>query len=205
MNKQYLTTDETSAKYFNRTTRGITQQFVGNLLSELKSLKPETILDVGCGTGYITSIMSNELDSTVIGCGMDTNRISFARGNFGQEVIIADITQLPFRDNSFDVVVASEIIEHIHCTEAALTEIERVARKNVVITVPNEPYFRIANFLRGKNVTRFGNPPDHVNHYNKMSLKQVLEAHFHNVEIKTSAIFWIMATVHQTTFYKTRD
>lgn len=193
MGNQYLTADETSAKYFNRTTRGITHQFINNLLSELKSLKPETILDVGCGTGYITNIISKELDSTVIGCDMDSNRISFARSNFGQEVIIADVTQLPFKDNSFDVVVASEIIEHIHCTEAALKEIKRVARKCVVVTVPNEPYFRIANFLRGKNVKRFGNPPDHVNHYTKGSLGKLLEAHFSTLKVKTNAIFWIIA------------
>jgi len=150
MDNRYLTIDETSAKYFNRTTRGVTNRFVNNLLSELKSLNPETILDIGCGTGYITNIISKELDSRVIGCDKDSNRISFARFNFGQEVILADVTQLPFKDNSFDVVVASEIIEHIHCTEAALEEIKRVARKNVVITVPNEPYFRIANFCEGR-------------------------------------------------------
>ena len=196
MDKQYLTADETSAKYFNKTTRGITQQFIDNLLSELKSLKPKTVLDVGCGTGYITSIMSQELDSTVIGCDMDSNRISFARGNFGQEVIIADITHLPFKDNSFDAVVASEIIEHIHSTDAALNEIKRLAKKYVVITVPNEPYFRIANFLRGKNITRFGNPTDHVNHYNKKSLKQLLDIHFPAIKVKTNAFFWIMATSH---------
>lgn len=193
MDKQYLTTDETSAKYFNRITRGITRRFIDNLLAELKSLQPETILDVGCGTGYITNIMSNELDSTVIGCDMDSNRISFARGNFGQEVIIADITQLPFRDDSFDIVVASEILEHINCTEAALNEIARVAKKCVVITVPNEPYFRIANFLRGKNVTRFGNPSGHVNHYNKESLQKLLETKFPVLEIKINAIIWLMA------------
>jgi len=183
MNNQYLITDETSAKYFNRTTRGITRKFIDNLLSELISLKPNTVLDIGCGTGYITNIMSHELDSTVIGCDMDINRISFARDNLAQEVIIGDIMHLPFKDNSFDVVVASEIIEHILSPRIALNEIRRVSKKFIIITVPNEPYFRIANVCRAKNLKSFGNPPDHINHYNKKSLDRLLVKYFKMYEI----------------------
>lgn len=194
MDNQYLAADETSAKYFNRTTRGITRQFIDNLLLEIQTDKPRTILDVGCGTGYITNIMSNELESAIIGCDMDSDRIYFARRNFGEEVIIGDITRLPFKNMSFDMVVASEILEHISCTDAALREIRRIAKNSIIITVPNEPYFRIANFLRGKNLTRFGNPPDHLNHYSKRSLMKLLNTHFSNVKIKVNAIFWLIAT-----------
>lgn len=197
MNNQYLITDETSAKYFNRTTRGITRKFIDNLLSELISLKPNTVLDIGCGTGYITNIMSHELDSTVIGCDMDINRISFARDNLAQEVIIGDIMHLPFKDNSFDVVVASEIIEHILSPRIALNEIRRVSKKFILITVPNEPYFRIANVCRAKNLKSFGNPPDHINHYNKKSLDRLLVKYFKMYEIRKNAVFWLIAKIEK--------
>ena len=195
MDNQYLRRDETSAKYCNRMTKGITHRFIENLLTEIRLLVPETILDVGCGTGYITNIMANELKSTIIGCDVNTNRISFANANFGQEVVLADVKRLPFKDSSFDIVVASEIIEHIPRVDEVLLEIRRVAKKNAIITVPNEPYFRIANFLRGKNVRRFGNPPDHVNHYTKRSIKRLLEEYFLNLNVKTNAMFWIIATM----------
>ncbi len=198
MNNRYLTMDETSAKYFNKMTKGITHLFIKNLVSELKELKPDTILDVGCGTGYITNIISNELNSTVIGCDIDSNRISFARMNFDQQVFIANVTQLPFKDSSFDVVVASEILEHIPFREHALIEIKRVAKKSVVITVPNEPYFMIANFLRGKNIRSYGNPSEHINHYSKKSLKRLLDDYFLKVKVNTNAIFWIIAITEKS-------
>ena len=193
MMDKYLLMDETSAKYFNLTTRKITQQFVKTLLLEIKLLKPKIILDVGCGTGYITNIISNELDSTVIGCDVDNKRIAFAHSNFGQEVIICDITCLPFKNDSFDLIIASEILEHINCIDEALKEIKRIAQKDIIITVPNEPFFRIANFFRGKNLTRFGNPPDHVNHYTKKTLYQLLDRYFSNISIKTNGFLWILA------------
>lgn len=196
MVNQFLAKDETSAKYFNPTTKGITHKFIDNILSEIESLQPEILLDVGCGTGYITNLMNETLKSNVIGCDMDYDRLSFARTTYGQEVIIADMTQLPFKDKSIDVVSASEIIEHINCTDSALTEIKRIAKRSIIITVPNEPYFRIANFLRGKNVTRFGNPPDHINHYNKRSLKSLLNIYFNNLDIKNNAIFWIIVIIN---------
>lgn len=195
MVNQFLAEDETSAKYFNKTTKGITHKFINNLLSEIKSLQPEIILDVGCGTGYITNLISETLKSNVIGCDMDYKRLSFAKKTYNQEVIIADITQLPFKDKSIDVVTASEIIEHIDCVDPAITEIKRIAKRSIIITVPNEPYFRIANFLRGKNITRFGNPLDHINHYSKKSLRQLLKNYFNKVEVKNNAVLWIIATV----------
>jgi ubiquinone/menaquinone biosynthesis C-methylase UbiE len=192
-----LLQDETSEKYFRFSTRRITGIFIEKIILQLKKNKPKTILDVGCGTGYITDIIKRSLDANIICCDMNSNRISFAKTQFHLETIIADISHLPFKNSSFDTVLAIEIIEHLPNTESAINEIKRVTKANVIITVPNDPYFMIANFLRGKNLKSFGNPPDHINHFNKKTLKSVLSRYYLKGEISKNAFLWLIANVYK--------
>ena len=192
-----LLSDETSKKYFRFSTRRIMGIFIKKILIHLKKNNPKIILDVGCGTGYITDIINRSMDVNIICCDMNSNRISFAKTQFDLETIIADITHLPFKNSSFDTVLAIEIIEHLPTLESAINEIKRVSKKNVIITVPNDPYFMIANFLRGKNLKHFGNPPDHINHFNKKTLKSLLSKNYLRGEISKNAFLWLIANVYK--------
>jgi len=189
--------DETSEKYFRFSTKWITCLFIQKILKQLEKNNPKIILDVGCGTGYITDIINRSMDANIICCDMNSNRISFAKTQFHLETIIADITHLPFKNSSFDMVLAIEIIEHLPNIESALNEIKRVTKKNIIITVPNDPYFMIANFLRGKNLKSFGNPPDHINHFNKKTLKSILSKYYLKGEISKNAFLWLIANVYK--------
>jgi ubiquinone/menaquinone biosynthesis C-methylase UbiE len=187
--------DETCQKYFKKSTGWITRIFTENVISALDRLKPASILDVGCGNGYISDIISRSLNVRVIGCDLDKNRLKTARNRFHQDVVVADISRLPFKDGSFDTVLAMEILEHVRNPDDALDELERVAKKNIVITVPNDPYFMMANFFRGKNFRSFGNPWDHIHHFNKKSLQRYLSTKFPDVEVVTNAGLWLLAVV----------
>jgi len=89
------------------------------------------ILDVGCGQGSILSRVYRNFDETV---GIDISRTmaeqsmsklkSVGTANF--HVIIADAERLPFVDKTFDVVCATEIIEHVPNDERMLNEVLRV-------------------------------------------------------------------------------
>ena len=188
-----LMQDETSRKYFGKSTRWITGLFIQNVLKTLKELNPKSILDIGCGTGYIIKKIENSLDVEIVGCDINTNRLSIASKVFGRKLVTADITKLPFKNSSFDAVIAVEIIEPLNDIDAAISEIKRVSKNYVIITVPNEPFFKLANFLRGKNIKTFGNIPDHIHQFNKHSLEKALLKHFSNVQVKNNVIFWIMA------------
>jgi ubiquinone/menaquinone biosynthesis C-methylase UbiE len=190
-----LLQDETSEKYFRLSTKWITGIFIKTILSHLKKANPKTILDAGCGTGYLTNIIQNTIDADIVCCDRDLTRLSYAKKWFNLETVLADINYLPFKPLSFDMVIALEIIEHIPNKNDALSEIGRVSVKNVIITVPNDPLFRLANFLRGKNISSFGNPPDHINHFNKNYLKLMLSAYFPKIEISKNAFFWLIADI----------
>ena len=188
-----LMRDETSRKYFSRSTKRIANLFIKNILKTLKEFNAKSILDIGCGTGYITKKIKNSLDVEIVGCDINTDRLSIASKTFGKELVIADITKLPFKDSGFDAVIALDLIEHLSDINTAIGEIKRVLKNYVIITVPNEPFFRLANFLRGKNIRTFGNISDHVHHFNKHSLEKVLSKHFSKVQVKNNAIFglWV--------------
>ncbi|HKG25565.1 MAG TPA: methyltransferase domain-containing protein, partial [Thermomicrobiales bacterium] len=75
----------------------------------------------------------------------------------------ASIFDIPYPDRSFDVVGCFEVLEHQRDPAAALRELARVADRAVVLSVPHEPYFSLANVARGKNlnVRPRGSDPDH--------------------------------------------
>lgn len=182
--------DPTAQKYFSPTTRGITKRFIDNILEEIKHLGINSLLDVGCGTGYITKKLK-DYASVCIGCDIDTNRIMLAKNNTG--LVIADALRLPFKESYFDAVMAIELLEHVSNIKVLLEELKRVSNGYILITVPNEPIFRLANLFRGKNIKYFGNPEDHIHHFNKNTLGFLLSKYYSDVKIKINSIFWIMA------------
>ena len=49
--------DPTASKYFKRSTRWITSRFIDNIIQEIKDLNSNSLLDIGCGTGFISKIL----------------------------------------------------------------------------------------------------------------------------------------------------
>ena len=190
-----LKKDSTTQKYFNPMTKKVTQIFIKKILNEIEIINPFNILDVGCGTGYITEKISS-YGKPVTGCDVSFERIITAEKyckNKPVSFIQNDKNFLPFKNNSFDLIVCLEVLEHVKEYENLLEEIKRTLKDYLIISVPNEPFFRMANFLRGKNVKRWGNDIDHINFFNKKSLKNLLEKYFIIDKIFTSTVVWFIA------------
>jgi SAM-dependent methyltransferase len=192
MGDKSLSMDETSKKYVAKSTKWITSRFIDNIIEEIDGIGPESILDVGCGTGYVSGKIERSTGIEVLGCDISRDRLSIAKKNVRGGLLMADATRLPFEDSSFDLVVASEILEHLSDPVSSIEEIGRVSKRYVMVTVPNEPFFRMANFFRGKNLRRFGNPHDHIHHFNEKSLGALLSEHFSDVVVGTNAFLWLI-------------
>lgn len=99
-----------------------------------------SILDVGCGNGWVAKEFLSKgkqvysLDISVTNPAK-VNKLYQSQKHFG---IAADSFHLPFNDNSFDCVIASEIIEHVFDPAAFIKELFRVVKKggSLVITTP---------------------------------------------------------------------
>ncbi len=110
------------------------------IIQLVEAIKPGTLLDIGCGRGeLINALKSNSIKTNFIGIEISkpSREIALARG---LNVIHADLGDpLPFEDESFDVVVFGEVIEHLYDPDFALDEIVRVLRPNgrLIATTPN--------------------------------------------------------------------
>jgi 2-polyprenyl-3-methyl-5-hydroxy-6-metoxy-1,4-benzoquinol methylase len=89
-------------------------------------------------------------------------------------------------------VLCLEVLEHLAEPAAALAELARVARQAVILSVPHEPYFRIGNVLRGKHLDRWGDHPEHVQHWNPRTFRAFLEPSFVEVRLR-NAFPWLVA------------
>lgn len=115
----------------------------------------------------------------------DRREIIDARRNIPfSNLSVGDIRALPFFDNFADVVVCSEVLEHIADPRQAISEIHRVTRKYAILSVPREPLWRILNLLRFKYVKHVGNTPGHVNHWNAVNFGKFVGEYFHIVEMR---------------------
>ncbi|HEY3332836.1 MAG TPA: methyltransferase domain-containing protein [Capsulimonadaceae bacterium] len=117
------------------------RNLIATLLGDLKLPTNIDILDIGCGTGA----MLDQLDTfgEVTGADFSPEALSFCRQRgkrMGKEyrLVRADVRSLPFADDSFDVVTAMDIIEHIDRDKDAMAEILRVLKPGgrLLATVP---------------------------------------------------------------------
>jgi len=108
----------------------------------IRALHPNqswSILEVGAGTGANLPVLHGLEVRQVVACDLSVDALRLAR--VGTTLARADATQLPFHSNSFDLVLAADVIEHLDSDLAALREFVRVLRPggHLVLTVPAFP------------------------------------------------------------------
>lgn len=112
-----------------------------NFLNSIHDLKPQRILDLGCGTGQITDILSQIFPNATV-VGIDMLRESLAEGkrlNSDPDYVQSDASLLPFPDATFDIIMMLEVVEHFDDPGKLLGEIRRVLSGNglILISTPN--------------------------------------------------------------------
>lgn len=98
-------------------------------------LPPASVLEIGCGTGNVSSFLSQKQYS-VTGCEFFAEALGMAWPGFIK--VQGDSNTLPFKDNSFDIIGLFDVLEHFEDETALIKEALRVVRKGgiIVVTVP---------------------------------------------------------------------
>ena len=135
----------------------------------------ETVLDVGCGRGYLAKEIAKFISSqeNVIGLDiekpLDTDGYKFVQGS---------IAKIPFPDKSFDKVTCSHVLEHVVDFAACFAELVRVAKKKIIIVIPRQREYR---YLADLHVRFF--PYEY-------SIRTLLPTQFRNAKIQLVGGDW---------------
>ncbi|OGH16742.1 MAG: hypothetical protein A3C30_00160 [Candidatus Levybacteria bacterium RIFCSPHIGHO2_02_FULL_40_18] len=137
--------------------------------------KGSRVADIGCGTGYGTSVLAKK--GEVVGIDNSREAISFAERHYQDtDFLVADATKLPFKNGEFDIACSFEVIEHLKNPKHFLSEAKRVLKKRgiLVLSTPNKAISSIA-----------GSPesPYHEKEYTYEEFKDLLKEFFPNVKI----------------------
>jgi 2-polyprenyl-3-methyl-5-hydroxy-6-metoxy-1,4-benzoquinol methylase len=173
--------------------------FEGTLEQLFSQANPSSILDIGCGEAVLTSQWAQRLgDGRVVGVDLEDPKLAahwrtHDRPNL--ELRTLDVTAgLPYADREFDLVCATEVLEHVPGPERVVAEMARVASGHLLVSVPHEPLWRMLNVARGAYVTNLGNTPGHINHWTKRDFVAMLARHGDVTEAR-SPFPWTMLLV----------
>lgn len=140
--------------------RSIQLPRIRSAIGTLKGLYPATVLDIGSGRGTFLWPLLDEMpdiDITTIDVNpqhIETCSVVAAGGYSHLKAQVMDATDLQFPDKSFHTVTMLEVLEHIPDYRKAVSEIVRVAREHIILSVPSKP----------------DDNPEHINLFTKDSI-----------------------------------
>jgi len=152
-------------------------------LERLKVRSGERLLDAGCGEGR-HCFGSVERGARVVGLDLDRETLRLASKALRKrareldsmgEMLQGNTFQLPFRDETFDKVICSEVMEHVHDYRAAARELARVTKPGgmLAITIPTATSERL--YLRTGD-DYFESPGGHIRIFQPRELSRGLAA-----------------------------
>ena len=166
----------------NPLMRRVIDGFLCDVESMVGSVDAKTVLDAGCGEGFVLSRLS---EKHLVGVDISRGALSVARQNSpGASLACGDVYQMPFKFQNFDLVMAMEVLEHLREPEKAIAEISRLSKRYCLFSVPNEPYFRTMDLLRGKNIARLGSDIEHINHWGTKSFTEIISRNFNIISVR---------------------
>jgi ubiquinone/menaquinone biosynthesis C-methylase UbiE len=115
----------------------VRRQILNNLISNLNFSKKEWAIDVGCGVGSNLKVLKSK-EMNVIGLDKSFNVLRTNIQKIKLPLVNGDLHNLPFKPNSFKLIIAMDVLEHLDNDEIGIEEIYRILDKGgiLILTVP---------------------------------------------------------------------
>ena len=152
------------------------------------------ILDIGCGTGLTMNFLAPY--GEVTGLDVSEDALEFCRQRGLNNVTLGSADELPFDDNTFDLVFALDVLEHVENDYKAVQEIERVCKPNglVLATVPAHQWLW-TGFDRYNLHQRRYSSREFLNNFKKAKLSKIRFSYFNFFLFPVIAIIRILKKI----------
>ncbi len=178
----------------NPVARYLMSGFMRDLDAVLPAGPVASILEIGMGEGEIaTHARERYPDARIIGLDLPDADLAGQWAQRRLTGVFGDAGTPPFPDNTFDLVLAIEVLEHVENPAKVLEQLARVASGAVVLSVPREPIWRALNLVRGAYVREWGNTPGHVQHWSRHAFARLVGEQF-DVSAVKSPLPWTLVT-----------
>jgi SAM-dependent methyltransferase len=183
----------------NPVARKLVARFLKELDTQVRWSAATSVLDVGCGEGIGTVRMAEVLpEAHVVGLDVPAPGLleEWQKRSAGRpEFVAGSAYELPFEDDTFDLVAAIEVFEHLERPARALEEMARVSRLGLLLSVPWEPVWRGVNMAAGRYLKSYGNTPGHINHWTRRDFVALVGTVGDVVAVRRP-FPWTMVAVH---------
>lgn len=170
----------------NPISRYLIRNFLDNLYQLVEPLKITSLIDVGCGEGMVLNHLAPLVQN--ISCraiDLDPAEVEDAQRNLPfAKVQQGSAYQLPVADSEVDLLLCTEVLEHLDNPEQALTEFYRATARYAILTVPREPVWCALNMARGAYWRHWGNTPGHLNHWSSGAFRRFVSTHFEVISMR---------------------
>lgn len=165
------------------------------MLNELPS-PPQNILEAGCGEGHVTAYLNKTFGSRSNINAFDiSEKVIKEAGKQNANVTfwIGDIYHIS--QGKYDLLVCSEVLEHLEKPDLALKELLRVCDGYLILSVPREPIWRFLNVIRGKYIGDLGNTPGHIQHWSAGKFKKFVRENGGRIIKVKNPLPWTMVLI----------
>jgi 2-polyprenyl-3-methyl-5-hydroxy-6-metoxy-1,4-benzoquinol methylase len=162
--------------------------FLRSIITTVQDAGNNDVHEVGCGEGHVLGALASA-GFSVRGCDISLSSLEVARREskrhgFNIPIGETSIYELDPAVDSADTVVCCEVLEHLTEPEKALINLIAVTRKDLILSVPNEPIWHLLNMARGKYWNAMGNTPGHYQHWTPRSFIDFVSKHAEIVSVK---------------------
>jgi ubiquinone/menaquinone biosynthesis C-methylase UbiE len=182
-----------------RIARLANARFFSAIRQALYQIQPASVLEAGCGEGANVAIIREVSPRRLVGVDLDPQRLRLAAAAENPaQLALSDVHCLPFDNRSFEMVMLLEVLEHVGHPELALNEAIRVSAGYLLLSVPNEPWWRMGNLARFKFVRQLGNTPEHINHWTSLGFRRFIATHL-NILSVSNPFLWTFILAEKRT------
>lgn len=179
----------------NPVARWLMRGFIRHVDELVERSGAQDIHEIGCGEGYLAAHLADVRHRRIRGSDFSRQVITTARKLHKNRQIhfqVRSIYDMVPGEDSGELIVCCEVLEHLENPRKALCSLHQIARPFCLLSVPNEPLWRILNCLRGRYLSALGNTPGHIHHWSRKQFLDLIGSLFDIVEVRFP-IPWTMA------------